>query len=423
MGDGKDRAESCKEQARVQRVKPRPIVVAARLAAVTLFLAAVVPAYDYAELSFLRENEPQAAYRKNPVDARALGQVLGQRFADDPGYVPDKTERDHLQRAVRARPLSPELLAVEGLMLERQAKPAEALAAMRIANRTSRRGGLASIWLIEAASSANDVPEAIRHYNNALSVHPALREQLLPVLARGLAFPAIRSALVPYLGRPASWTAQFLDVAVRESSLRDLQALLTPLPASLRNETFQPLMGIVLQRIAAEAGARAATSFASNLIPDLDPKVLSTMAPSRQTLDPRLGPLAWQFPEDGGIAVRAVEAGMLELTVQPLANGLAAQRDLLLTGGKTYALTQRFSTTGADTDVRLIWRASCNAGGEMIGFWEKRVPSNGAPASEPLFLKVPAGCLSATLALLVEGPDGQSPVTATISHLALRPAE
>jgi hypothetical protein len=193
------------------------------------------------------------------------------------------------------------------------------------------------------------------------------------------------------------------------------------LPAALRDEAFQPLLGSLLERLAAEAEPEAATGFAADLVPGLDPRALSVLAPSPQTLDPRLGALAWRFPEDkGGIASRAVQGEVLEIEVQPLANGLAAHRDLLVEGGKTYGLSQRLSISDAGSDLGLTWRGSCKAGDEAIDFWEKRLSFGSSDIVGPLLLEVPFGCRAVTLALMVEGPDAQMPVTVKLSQLDLK---
>lgn len=396
------------------------LAISGKLLLGALVLTAAVPAYRYSELSYLRENEPQSAYAAQPADARALVQVFGERLAADPAYVPDADDRGKLRLALITRPLSAELLAVEGLAQEAAGDPPKALSSIQLANRVSRRSVLAGLWLIEASTSEGDVPEAIGHYNNVLAAHPSMGETLLPLLARGIAFPEIRAALAPYIARPANWTGHFLQVAAKESSPSDLQALFTPFPASLRDEAYQIPLGSILQRLAAEAGGDAAAGLAEALVPGLDRLALSELAPSNATLDPRLGPMAWQFPQDGGIAVEARGEGMLNVTVQPLANGLAALRDVLVEGGKTYTLTQRVAFSSSSSDLGLTWRASCNAGGETISFWEKRLVFKASRAADPQPLKVPAQCRSATFALLVEGPDSQSPVTASLSDLELK---
>lgn len=397
------------------------LALSARLIVAALFLAAIVPAYRHAELSYLRENDPQRALDSHPADARALTRVIAERLAADPANTLAAAETDNLRRSLIDRPLSADLLAIQGLNAQVASQPDQALTAMRLADRISRRSSLASLWLIEAASNAGDVPGAVGHYHNALSVHPPLRNALLPLLARGLVYPEIRAALSPYIARPANWTGDFLQIAAKESSPADLQALLSPLPAALRDEAFQPLLGSLLERLAAEAEPEAAAGFAADLVPGLDPRALSVLAPSPQTLDPRLGALAWRFPEDkGGIASRAVQGGVLEIEVQPLANGLAAHRGLLVEGGKTYGLSQRVSISDAGSDLGLTWRGSCKAGDEAIGFWEKRLSFGSSDIVGPLLLEVPFGCRAVTLALMVEGPDAQMPVTVKLSQLELK---
>jgi hypothetical protein len=397
------------------------LALTARLLLAAVLIAAIVPTYRYAELAHLREHDPAAAYQNHSADARILASAIGERFSKDPSYIPSANERHNLRVALLYRPLSPDLISIQGLVHDAEGQFAEALAAMQLANQISRRSSLASLWLIEAASNEGDVPSVVGHYHNALSAHPALRDTLLPVLAGGIVYPEIRTALAPYLARPANWTGPFLEVAAKSSNASNLQALLTPLPETLRDETFQSALGSVLERLATDVGGEAATKMAADLVPGLDPQALSVLAPNAQNLDPRLGALAWRFPKSSGISTEPRRGGVLEIEVQPLANGLAAHRDMLVEGGKAYALHQRISLSEPSSDLRLIWRASCRTGGQTTDFWEKRINSGSADTVGPQLLRAPALCRSVTFAFWVEGPDGQRPVTVSLSSLRLKP--
>jgi hypothetical protein len=399
---------------------PRALDIGLRLALALMLAAAAVPAYRHAELGYQRVNEPEAAYRSRPGDAPALAQVLSERFAANPAYVPSGADRAHLRQALQTRPLQPELLAAQGLALAAQQKPVEALAAMRLADRISRRGSLASLWLIEAASTAGDVPRAVGHYHNALSVHPALRETLLPVLARGIVHPEIRAALRPYLSRPANWAGDFLQVALREASLADLQELLTPLPGSLRNERFQPLLARLLQRGAAEGEAGVAGRLAGGIMPDFDPRTLSRLDFSASTLDPRLGPLGWTFASQGGVSTRLIANETLEVGVEPLSGGQAAARDIVVEAGRHYAFLMRLAFSERVNELSATWTATCVGQPGGAPFWTLYAAAVDAGETYEEELVTPEGCRLVTFALKVQGPDGQSPATSRISSLGLR---
>lgn len=393
-----------------------------RLVAFLAFLAAALVAYQHSRLGYLRENDVAAASALKPGDPLALAGSVAARLEAGAPAVLTKPEQAALKVALLTRPLSPELLGIWGLHLEARRENAKAAEAMRLANRASRHGRIAALWSIEAASAANDVPATLRHYHAALATNPELGAILLPVLAKAIAFPEIREKLKPYLAQPASWSAGFLDAAATTSSPQDLTALLTPLPTSLRAEAYEAVLGRILARIAAENGGQSVDRFAAALIPGFKPGTLRQLEVSVDTLDPRLGSLAWVFPENDGLAVETEDSGSMVVTAQPLARGVAAVRDLVVTPGGRYVFSQRIEL-GLDLgEVRASWTATCVGKGQAASFWEKQIPAGRSSADQSTLLEIPGDCSSVRFTLAVEGPDGQSPGSLVVRELALTPA-
>lgn len=387
------------------------------VAAAGLALAAV-PAYHLSALAALRVRDPEAALRQQPGDALAAGAVLASRLAE--GAEPE-LELAHLRTALRNRPLSADLIAMQGLLLDAQGKPQPALEAMRLASRVSRRSAPANLWLIEAASAAGDVRAAVRHYHAALAVHPELEKPLLPILAQGIAYPEVREALKPYLAQLSRWTGAFLDEASRTGNPADFAALLQPLPAGLLAEDYRPRLAAILHRLAVEQGGEAAAKFAGQIIPGFMPGTLTRLGLSPETRDPRLGSLAWNLQGNDRIVVDVRDGQVLELTAQPLSRGPVAARDMLVQGGQSYVLTQRVSFGSEAAKAGLRWSAVCVGKDGAKPFWDQQVPASREPVRYRSVVKVPSGCTVLRLTLHVAGPDGQLPATVLLGEMDLTP--
>lgn len=385
------------------------------LAAAGLVLAAV-PATNLSALAALRVNDPEAAYQVHPGDAVAASAVLSARLAEGAELELDPAA---LRTALRMRPLSGDLLATQGLLLDASGQPQQALEAMRLASRISRRTAPANLWLIEAASASGDVPGAVAHYHAALAVHPELEKPLLPILAAGIAFPEVRAALRPYLAQPARWTGALLDEASKQAAPADLAALLSPLPKALLEEGYQARLAAILHRLAVEQGGEAAARLAAQIIPGFAPETLRKLSLSAETRDARLGALAWNLKGNERIAVDVRGDQVLEVTAQPLSRGQVAVRDLLVDGGLRYNLTQRVAMGSDAGKVGLRWSAACVSRGGAQVFWDQQVPVSGEPVRYRSGFSVPSGCTAVRLALHVVGPDGQLPASLSIGELDL----
>lgn len=387
------------------------------LAAAGLVLAAV-PAYQLSALAALRVSDPEAAYRLQPYDAVAASTALASGLSEgaelelDPG---------NLRMALRNLPLSPDLIAMQGLLLDAEGKPEEALGAMRLANQVSRRSAPANLWLIEAASATGDLSRAVVHYHAALAVHTELEKPLLPILAAGITFPEVRTVLRPYLTQPTRWTGAFLDEASRQAAVADVAALLDPLPKALLAEDYRARLAAIMHRLAVEQGRETAAGMARQIIPGFAPQTLNKLGLSSETRDERLGALAWSITGNERIAVDLGGDQVLEVTAQPLSRGQVATRDLLVEGGRSYVLAQRVALRNDAAKVGLRWSAACVSKEGVTPFWSQHVPVSRETVRYRSVVKVPDGCKVARLSFHVVGPDGQLPAIVLVRELELAP--
>ncbi len=382
-----------------------------------IFLASI--AFEQAQISYLRTNDPTSAYETKPDDALGIAGTLAQRLEEDPQFQPSAADMANLRNAVRNRPLEPNLLAFQGLHLEYQGLSSQAATAMQIANKISRRSVLAEMWLIENASASNDIKAALRHYHAVLSVHPEMHSILMPVLVSATAFPEVRTAIRPYLQTGMIWSSPFLDLASTKASAPDLVALLQPLPNGLATEVNRGPLSRLVKRLAVEVNPDAAALFASAMIPDFDRTSMSTFAVTPQTRDQRLGTLAWTFPEADGIAIEVSDSGELQATAQPLARGAIAIRELIIEENAEYTLQQRVTFGTEASKAQLRWSGTCIFADHETAFWEQRVPSSDESTTFQTKFSIPAGCRLVRFSVLLSGPDGQLPSSVTLASLRL----
>lgn len=390
-------------------------------AAGMIFLA--VASYQYSRLSYLIANDPAQALASHPDGAIATAGYLAQRFNENPQFEASKQDLTNIHTALRRQPLDAELLSFLALQMDRRGQSSAAKVLMKASNKVSRRDALTQLWLIENASASSDVGTALRHYHAALSVHPELRATLLPVLAAATAYPEVRTALRPYLSAPSLWTDSFLKIATTTASTSDIVALLHPIPAGIKTDSNRPALAQLLKRLAMEGGDNAAIQFAGELIPGFDHSTLTSLPITMQTRDPRLGSLAWMFPDVEGIDVSVNDSGEIQASIQPLAKGTLASRELIVTKNTSYILRQRVSFSTEASKAQLKWKGACLYRDREEAFWEQKIPPTDTATTYQMKLTIPSDCQLIRLTASASGPDGQLPNEVKLTPLMLEAAD
>lgn len=397
-----------------------------RRAGATLWALAALAAagwtLDFSLRSAVREDEAPAFAALYADDGIvSLVRVL-RGLGEDQAYRIDRGDAEAIRRSLDDHPLNARALAVLGLSHASEAQSEQAaLPFMTLADRVSRREPISQVWLIEAASAAGNVPEAIRHYNAALSTSPPLQTTLLPVLVAALDFPDVQQALRPYVAT-APWMPAYLATAAASARTGSVLALIAGSGASLSAERFAYSHATLIRRLAAEGRGDLALRHARQVWGDFDAKDFARFGLSEATQDIRLGTLAWTLADSEGVGA-GLEDGAVVATLEPLGRGTVLGRDVMVQPGATYQLIQTVALESGPRPTSLRWRAACvpaDPAQAASEFWSQLVPVSATATTYRTALAVPAGCNLARLELVAFGPEGQLPATLRISGLDLQ---
>lgn len=383
------------------------IAMLARTAGSVALVAAAVMAWQFAGRRHASNEDAAAAYLAYPHDAEAVSKAYSQQLTKNPAFQPSADDAANARAALLARPLAPRLLYLLAIQSGTSGKAALEPALMRLADRVSRRDPLNQVWLIEDEVGKGDVVGALRHYHAAMTVGPELQPMLLPVLASAIAYPEIRAALRPYIANHADWVPALLEQAAATTGSDDLADLVLPVAGSLTPPVYDHARASVMTSLALGGRADLAFAFASRTLPDLKSSDLRNAGFSPASSDPRMGSLAWSFPQTDLITSSLHDDGSLTAEIGQLAHGTLATRDMPVAPDTSYEFIQDVSRDGGSAKARLAWSGTCisRSGGTKI--WDQEVPATSQQMTFRSVIKVPEDCHLLRLTASVDGADSQ----------------
>ncbi len=390
------------------------------LAIAAATLAAAWQSYSFALVPSLRRTAPEMVLSQNPSDAAALSKRVLRRIKDRGQYATSPEDRKLARLSLVDTPLSRSSLRIIGFDYVAQRNRPAAAKLMAMSNKVSRRDTWAQIWLLEEAARGEDYQAILRHYHAALSVKPELAEVLNPILVSVTKFPEVRVALGPYLRSNAPWTSGFLAQASADAAISDIFEAVFPVAHHLSDEAYAPALSQIIYRLAADGRSDEAMRFAAAVWDDFDRGAFLAFAPGEATSDERLGQLAWQFSNEGGISAQQNEQGSFEVELSSLARGTAATRSIPVAGGSTYSFTQRIEVMGSSPPQQMRWQATCVAPGspDAESFWRQALPLDAGATKFRSTIAVPPACELLVLSLIGDGPDSQNEAMVGFSELA-----
>lgn len=332
------------------------------------------------------------------------------------------TDAAAIRASLIERPLNAKAIAVTGLSRigtfgsDQAANPF-----MALADRVSRRDPISQVWMIEAASAAGDVPEAIRHYNAALSVKPELGAVLFPVLTGALGFGEVRNALKAPLKAGAPWMSSFIATAAASGDLDGVLALAASAPERMKAPEYQQANAAILYRLVASGRLADAQKLGRQVVPGLPDSAFTDFAITTTTRDDRLGNMAWRLTDNEGISTVAEEEGAVTAELQPLARGAILAREISVTGGQQYEFRQTVARTSGPAPSSLRWQATCPAVEGAPVVWSQLLPTEERPIQYKSAFHVPVECHILKMELVTIGPEGQLPSFVRVINLFMRP--
>lgn len=363
--------------------------------------AALAAARDAAVMVY-RVQDPDIALRLRAWDPVALAVLADSGAANGVIGLPDNAV---LRRALGGDALNPSLLRLAGLAAEQDGDAASGRHLIQLSDRLSRRDLGTQIWLVQDAVEHGDVPGAIAHYNALLAVHPFVRSQFFPVIAKALRYPEVQSALIPYIHNPAPWVISFLsDVAVHEPmpAPRALVQLLIDSDVLRRDDRFHQIASRVVERLVKEGDFAAAVTLAAHML-DTDHHALTSIAISKESTDRVLRPLTWQLVHSNGASARHDGSGQVRVRISPDRQVVALHRVMVLQSGHyRFGLMADFSQRKPVFAAGWDWY--CLTGnGERSLMWHGDLDPSSGRRRYDADIVVPDGCSAVHMQFVVTG--------------------
>lgn len=294
-------------------------------------------------------------------------------IAADPNHKIDPRIRDAIRSTLRNQPLNPQVLALLGVSAagpDGTSPTTDRL--MKLADRISRREPLSQIWMIESASSADDVSGAVRHYHTALSTNPGLYGTLIPILAKAIDYPEVQSALRPYLRSAPRWKRSFLEYAATNAKLDSYLGLIAGDYSIVSSPELIAANSEFVVRLGSAGRGEEAAKFAALSLTDFNAEAFRAAGFSKASLDPRMGKLAW-VPGSGSSVDSVSDSGEVTVSIQPDAETDILSRNLMVKPVAAYSASVTINTDEpvGISAVKLI--VTC-ADGTSNESWEHAIP-------------------------------------------------
>lgn len=262
-------------------------------------------------------------------------QLVLRRELGDP-----RTVQTAVRQAFAIAPLNAVAVRSAALVAELERKPDMALRGMILANRLSRRDGVAQTWLINSSLRRGDVTDVLEFYDVVLRTLPAGARPLLGNLARTLVVPQMRSAFAPYIKDDNPWFHDFAEVAVQRQD--HAYAFAQMLATGPRLPDTVPLRGhySTAARSVADKGDFRLLASLYRKLPGARMDDVRSLALPREDVGANYLPIAWLLRSDSSYG--AWPAGSpakpeLELAADGGSGGTVASKLLLLDPG-TYRI-------------------------------------------------------------------------------------
>ena len=394
---------------------------AGRFIGIALLLVGAAYSGQNAVKSYLRKADPKAAYSADPSDGLAAVNAFAADLTTNPQFIISSGDADAARASLVSRPLNASLLSFYGLRAASNGQSALASALMASSDATSRRDAFSQLWMIEQKSGANDVKGAVSHYNALLSVHPTMQAALLPVLVSAVAYPEVRTAIRPYLGRETrwGWSVPFLDLASQRAEVGHYRDLVEPIAARLRGDGYTVSNARIIYRMLQAGLAGDAWKLFPLLAPDVDVAAFRAFGPSGANLDPKWQPLSWVLGQSDDISTSVDGNGAIDVAVAPTARGLIATRDVAVIPSSIYVLGHRSIYEPGSPPASLRWSIYCVAQNGPRLIVDRFVPTTANSKLVQLSVEVPENCNLVRVELSALGSEGQLSSMVKITDLTL----
>lgn len=317
-------------------LRPRPVQVAAALAAAVIGSAVVIGS------GIASTGESAASIgAMGFTDARVLGkraEALFNRASTDP--ADRATARELAQRALARDALIPRAVRTLALIDTLEGRATNARKLIDYSHWLTRRDLGTNLYLIEQAVGRGDTAGALTHFDTALRTDRAAYPILFPVLADAIQDPQLLRPIGRMLSANPIWLRAYVDYSVgAKPSLAPLSRILRTMPNSPALD--RSAHSLVTARLAEEGRYALAGAYVQAIRPA--PQLVR--GPSFGAEDAVM-PFGWEFREEAGLSADSERApdgssqGMSLSADQDRSGWVASQMTALPAG------TYRLQTAG-----------------------------------------------------------------------------
>jgi hypothetical protein len=385
------------------------ILIAGAIAAVSARSAAI---------GIFEERLPAQALTLDPTNPVALMKMVDSELAvGGVNLAPKPHWRADAITALRQKPINPAAMRTLGLIAANNGRADEARLLMNWAERLSRRGGLAQLWLLQDAAQRDDARAALDHIDIALSVHDDLSPLVFPVLLQVLQDRRYGLEFAKLVEHDRPWLGSFLTFANTNNpdpkALADVVSFaggLPPGPAFRIHET-NILWSLANARMLERS---------SKLLLDLRRATHALLADGRfneATIDAKLGPFAWTGSTDPDVSSSLERDGTVRILIAPRKSGMVLQRYFGLSTG-TYRISADARRGAENMKASVGLEVSCATSPDAPPYTVTTIIVQNSDAVEGNF-SVPANCPLQLVRFTVRGGDVQTDSAITLSRIGL----
>lgn len=364
----------------------------------------------------LSKGDPASAHGLAPYDGRITARLAAELTGPKASGTDRSRGGEFARLALRQDPTAVAAASALGVNAQIRNDTAGARRLFAYAEKLSRRDLITQLWAIEDAVARGDVKGALRHYDIALRIKPAMADVLFPVLTAASAEPAIRSELVRTLAAKPAWSVDFVNyTAIHGKNPRAVAGLFQGLRRAGIAVPQTAQAGAVGALLASGAVDQAWSYYAS-FRPGVD---------RRRSRDPRFGArleapsqLDWVAINDAGVTT-TIEPGLFDFSAPASVGGALLQQVQLLPAGD-YRLSGHSDGIDQAEGARPYWVLTCRDGREL---GRVNMPnSNQAGGNFAGALRVPADCPIQTLVLMARPSEAVGGLSGRIDRVELTPA-
>ena len=400
----------------------RQIGIARAIVSLVLAIAGGWFSFMLAASGITRTKNPQASLTMLAGESNALANRADQIYVTNPDN-PSPSIVKLARQALLQQALNPKAVRLLGYVADLSGDKKQALLKNELAAKLSRREAGAQIWLIEHHAQANDTVKTLKHYDILLTVKPAARALLYPLLVNAIDDWPIRAALLPYMRDNRAWMSGFLSHAI--GSKKDLSSLVSLIveakgfsKSDPRDETSRQQERSLIGRLVDEKRFDDAQRI-YRLIPSAQAARLINPVFDDRDRDARYGAMGWQIPDGpnagGGFAGKKGQGKpALSIFANSATTQIVASRLLYLQPG-SYRFSAQLTQLERGDGGYVRFQLRCPTSELASPAWTFTIDLKHATSS----LQVPSDCPVQFLDIVASGGEGQLGMEATISSVAI----